>query len=392
MIYLNFPNFNLYSMPLLILVLQAYVFAFLLLWRFVRLKQSADLFLALLLLMQGHHCTSYIIGFMDWYDTFRNTKVNYYLIDFTLAIGPLVYFYVKSITQPKFEFRQKDWWHFLPMVILLVYQVFIGVYDMGQPGFEEVQNGVLKKNLDIQYVSPFTLLLGNYSQLLYYAFSVQLFRQYNKHIKANFSNTYQLELKWIRNFLLAWILLFTFHSIMMVINIGIQDLHWQQNWWSYFASALVVLYLGMNGYFTNLNQIYQLNVGDVPKRKEENNPSTLVNATELEKLSSFMQQRTPYLNPELTLSDLAKSLHMNTSQLSHIINAGFQQNFNDFINRYRVDAVKKMIQHNQKSNFSLLGIAQECGFNSKATFNRTFKKFTQQTPSEFQMKVKGNSI
>ena len=87
-----------------------------------------------------------------------------------------------------------------------------------------------------------------------------------------------------------------------------------------------------------------------------------------------MLRQQPYLEPELTLSELAKQLNISTSKLSQTINNGLGKNFNDFINEYRVEAVKKMMLDEKKSNFSLLGIAQECGFNSKATFNRTFKK------------------
>ena len=61
----------------------------------------------------------------------------------------------------------------------------------------------------------------------------------------------------------------------------------------------------------------------------------------------------------------------------------FGKNFNDFVNAYRVEAFKAMLKENKHEQLSLLGIAQECGFNSKATFNRVFKKLTNTSPTEY---------
>ncbi|MEX0291269.1 MAG: helix-turn-helix domain-containing protein, partial [Flavobacteriaceae bacterium] len=57
--------------------------------------------------------------------------------------------------------------------------------------------------------------------------------------------------------------------------------------------------------------------------------------------------------------------------------------FNDFVNEYRVQAVKDMLHSGKQQKLSLLGIAHECGFNSKATFNRAFRKLSGTSPSEF---------
>jgi AraC-like DNA-binding protein len=101
------------------------------------------------------------------------------------------------------------------------------------------------------------------------------------------------------------------------------------------------------------------------------------------KLSSYFQKEEPYLQPDITLSELATRLHTNTSVLSAAINTGFGKNFNDFVNQYRVDAFLAKMQSGEMKHFTLLAIAFECGFNSKATFNRAVKKATGKSPSEF---------
>ncbi|MCU0348885.1 MAG: helix-turn-helix transcriptional regulator, partial [Saprospiraceae bacterium] len=94
-----------------------------------------------------------------------------------------------------------------------------------------------------------------------------------------------------------------------------------------------------------------------------------------------------YLEPELTLSDLARRLQTNASVLSAVVNRAFGKNFNDFVNEYRVEAVKRLLEDPKASHLSLLGIGLECGFNSKSTFNRAFRKVTGVAPSEWASKT-----
>jgi len=100
-------------------------------------------------------------------------------------------------------------------------------------------------------------------------------------------------------------------------------------------------------------------------------------------LIDFFENEKPYINPNLTLNELASKLKVPTHLLSKIINDGFDKNFFDFVNFYRVDEFKRRVNSPKYNNYTLLGIAFEVGFNSKTAFNRAFKKITNQTPSEF---------
>ncbi|MDB5268472.1 MAG: hypothetical protein JWP58_1512 [Hymenobacter sp.] len=100
------------------------------------------------------------------------------------------------------------------------------------------------------------------------------------------------------------------------------------------------------------------------------------------KLLALMAEDQPWLEPELSLAELAHRLRTNTSLLSHVINTGCGQNFNDFVNRYRVAEAERKLQDPRLAHYSLVGIALESGFNSKSTFNRVFKKLTGRTPGE----------
>jgi AraC-like DNA-binding protein len=83
------------------------------------------------------------------------------------------------------------------------------------------------------------------------------------------------------------------------------------------------------------------------------------------------------------LNDLAKQLTTTPAVLSKLINEGFGLNFNDFINEYRIRELMAKLKLGEHRNQTLLGIALDSGFNSKATFNRSFKKLTSMSPKEW---------
>ena len=82
---------------------------------------------------------------------------------------------------------------------------------------------------------------------------------------------------------------------------------------------------------------------------------------------------------------------MNPKVTSHLINHDLKTNFYEFVNKYRVEEFKYRLQREDSDKFTLLGLAYECGFNSKSTFNHTFKKFTGQTPKEYFIQCKNKS-
>ena len=380
-----YPDFNIYSTPLLILVLQGLVFVVLLLIKYAQLRNPSHVILAYILLLVCYHQICYTVGFMGWYNEFRNTKINYWLMPISLALAPMIYFYVKSVTTSNFVFRKKDLAHFTLAFLLIAFRVFIYTYDSLQPGFDDTQNGVLKLAADEAIVQPILVFLDFAVMLLYLAFTFQLFYNYRNKIQQYFSNTYKLELNWVLSFLVAFSILFLYSTIQTIINIAITELSYVQQWWLNLLLAIVTIYIGIRGYFTNTNKLQKLKFTftpdplSIPQSEKVNE----ISQDELDRVASFMNQEKPYLNPELNLSDLADALEMNRAQLSQVINSGFQKNFNDFVNSYRVEAIKEKLNAGSNEQLSLLGIAYDCGFNSKATFNRVFKKLTQTSPSEY---------
>jgi len=100
-------------------------------------------------------------------------------------------------------------------------------------------------------------------------------------------------------------------------------------------------------------------------------------------LHQLMAGEKLFLNPDLTLRDLADRMNLSANQLSQLLNEGFNQNFSEFVNSHRLDTFKLKAADPKKRNLTILALAYESGFNSKTVFNTYFKKHTGQTPKEY---------
>ena len=110
----------------------------------------------------------------------------------------------------------------------------------------------------------------------------------------------------------------------------------------------------------------------------EDQSSVIVN-----NLKKYMEDKKPYLNAELKLADLANEINFPVHEISQVLNQSLNLGFSDFINGYRIEAVKRRLAKKDYEKFTLFAIAQQCGFNSKTSFYRVFKNETGKTPSDY---------
>ena len=102
-----------------------------------------------------------------------------------------------------------------------------------------------------------------------------------------------------------------------------------------------------------------------------------------------MMKEHPYRDPDLTLPNLAERLDTTPHKLSEVLNTELGQTFYDFINKYRVDDVRRRLAESRSKNLNVLTVAMDAGFASKSTFNQVFKKQTGQTPSTYRKAIAG---
>ena len=305
-------------------------------------------------------------------------QLNFFPRTFGFAFAPLCYFYFKSQVDKDFRFSKSDIWNFLPFIIHTVYHV--GVFSGGQDFVKTVE-----KNFHGPfYIPQIETLVEIVLDCFYFYKSIKLYREYRAWTITQFSNTDVISFKWFRNFLIVLGLIFITNYLMLIID-SYKDLDFEQDWWDKLFRAVLIYYVSITGYAQA-----QPNTGLVFREEEhkvENIQKEKFNEFELEnwkaKILKLMIDEKLYLQPELNLSDIANRLKTNISVLSGVVNNAFGKNFNDFVNEYRVKEFQERIQLPENKNITLLGIAFDCGFNSKATFNRSFKKFTGKAPKEF---------
>jgi AraC-like DNA-binding protein len=365
-----------YSTPLWFGFIQAWIYAILLWNRARQNNRLSDVLLGLVLVGMAFNIWEYMLGFSGIQILWK--ELNFFPRTFGYAFAPLCYFYFKSQIDKDFRFFKNDIWNFLPFIIHSVYH--ISVFSMGQEFVKTVEKN-FHEPFFIPQIETFTEIALN---CFYIYKSLKLYRQYRLWTKTQFSDTDVVSFKWFRNFLVVLILTFVIYLLKMVID-GVYDLDFEQDWWDNLIGVALIYYVSITGYAQA-----QPNTGLVFKEEEhqiENIQKEKFNEGELEtwkvKILKLMKDEKLYLQPELNLSDIAIRLKTNISVLSGVVNNAFGKNFNDFVNEYRVKEFQERIQLPENKNITLLGIAFDCGFNSKATFNRSFKKFTGKAPKEF---------
>lgn len=404
-------DFNFYSSLLLIFFVHGLVYAAMCWRKCVVTDKKSFAWLAVYLLLSVLFISPWMVGFAGWYDNqpYKNILL-YTPTNFSWAMGPVVLMYVQSLLNPSFQFRGEQYWHFIPVMIYLLLQLSIFLADFVLAPQQSLINGV-----DSDF-SDYAQIPGFISMVIYFVLALRYYRRYRQLMQQVVSYADLLLFRWVRNFLLAFlsflIITFIFEIIATFYNV-----YYTGSWWYYLSFALIFYYIAITGYSnavettiafeTNLltNKPVMLlpsstaftsqthttpadtieDIAYIEIRSEAGN--TLDKHFPLEewkeKVLQLVQTQKAYEDPELSLLILARQLQTNPSQLSKIINQGFGKNFNDFVNHYRVEAVKAKIAAGEHQLQTLLSLAYDCGFNSKATFNRAFQKHTGKSPSAY---------
>ncbi len=380
-------DINLRSLLLLIAMLQGLVVAGLLLARGLRRRQQADFFLTALLFFLACSLIEHFIGFLGVYDYAREQghDLTFFPFDNPFVFGPLTLLYVRALTDGQYSWTRRDGWHFV--LPLLYYIIHFTVWAL--PTTDAILTSTPGHILQLSFIILFYPVTGWYVWQSFWRFY-----HYRQLIEQEYANTGRMTLDWLRIFLVALSAYLVFDLIFTVI--AQWNNFWYTGWyWLNLTRALLLYYISVTGWaFAQKSsvQYYALEkravdagqvLSDAPVNTAPVKLALSPEAVALRRpqLAAFMEDQKPWLDPELTLSQLAELVGLNASQLSFLVNNGFGQNFNDFVNTYRVAAVKTKLGAPDFQHLTLLGMAFESGFNSKATFNRAFKKLTGQAPS-----------
>ncbi len=354
-------------------MLQGVIFAALLLRRGVRERSSSDKWLAALVLVLSATLITPFIGFANVYD--NNQWLTYFPFAILYTYGVFVWLYTVTLTDAKRTFSSRELLLFLPAAIYLVYRFFLFSHSV------EWKTEFDRNYGDTSAAVIFVTELAWNMTFLFLA--IRHYRKYRAWLDENYSDTERIKFDWLRNFLYLFTAVAILGAAFDLTNSFVTPLSYIQFFYFEVVLAISTYYLAVSGYIRSRN--IEINFVSVAEISTEEKRALLSNdelRRQSERLEQLLVSERPYLEPSLTLTELSRMLGVNTTVLSYVINQSQGCNFNDLINRYRVEAVKAELA--KGSDEQLLTIALDSGFNSKATFNRAFKKFTGLSPSEYQ--------
>lgn len=328
-------------------------------------KRKENKFLALLLLTLGIHF-SYNILLTN--QLFLDTLPQY-SCSYGFLYGPFLFLYVKFHFRKDLNFKPLYYLHFVP---------FVGVIFFTAIGFRVCSSAI------------FLILLS--VMLIYGLLAVVEIIRYKKVILQVSSSSNNSETKWVKTILLLQIVIIILNFLHLQLNeIILFNIKFTLEpivQLGILVFVNIIIYQGLkNPHFFQKISETDLVIAKINQSKEKVNTLNIGELNSLAfELKEYMLVYKPYLNPELNLDTLAEALKVHPKTLSQTINQIIGINFSEFINSYRIEEAKLLLQNNKDENLTIMEVMYDVGFNSRSVFNTTFKNKTGLTPSQYKEK------
>ncbi len=288
------------------------------------------------------------------------------VLNFVWLFGPLHYLYILALDGK--SFNKKQLWHLAPFVSITIIQYL--AYNLFRND-NSISDGITPQHFSIAVIA---------TQLIQLAFYIYFIAKYlDKRQPGIASNS---GLKWPKHLLYFYIgfclSYFSYYLLVWTNNLAIEH--------DYAISLLMSIFIYMVGYYGFIKPEILVGGGQVNKYVKSS-LSESASAALMEKLLTHMATAKPYANSELKLGQLASQIDITPHHLSQLINESRKQNFSDFINYYRINHAKMLINQQINREEKLINIAYDSGFNNKVSFNSAFKKFTGYSPSQYRNQI-----
>jgi AraC-like DNA-binding protein len=379
-------------------------------------NRRANLFLAAFLLALSILIVDGFMNVTNYYSQYPHMIGTIWPVCY--LVGPFFYFYVRELSSSKrVIFSSKQFLHFLIAILstfflILFYQIKTGV------NAPSLITPLGKIPLPILYVLP---LLVGFQKIVYFVLSFQLIRNYSSRIKQSFSSLEMISLSWLRTLLLCfYIFLFLSYVFCLTISdhLGINR---EASYFFYLGLGVFTYVMAFKALFrpeifsrieaTHQVELVRTEPIIVPavtapeSDKSKEHPGTISkekyqrtwltderSAGIARQLLQLMEKMKFYIEPELTLPELADRLGVSPNDLSQVINREMKKNFFDFVNEYRVQEAKRLLSSPKYSHLSILGIALDAGFNSKSAFYTAFGKYAGMKPAEYRNQLERQEV
>lgn len=311
--------------------------------------------------------------------------LNYVIFQWSLVVdsivflfGPLVYLYVKRFLFKSETSNKIPLYHFIPFALLLVTSLFFVI----QYSPEVYYQFFLDQNLSKLFsVISITMLVLN---SLYIVLTMKLIKKFKNSEKDNFSFN-QSPLVFIYSFVIAFslcILVWLISYINSFFNSYFSFITYDGIW------IAIPVFIYVIGYFSlKQPELFRMALEEKPKEKK-NRLSEIESNLLQDKLNSLMENDKAFLKSDLTLKDISETLNTSTNNISWLLNNVYKMTFYDFINQYRIKEFIQKVENKEYLQHTILALSLDAGFNSKSTFNKAFKIFMNDTPSNYIKKQK----
>ncbi len=299
-----------------------------------------------------------------------------------MAFGPLIFFYMQSYLDPGFSITKRQRLHFYPVLIDLVPSLTVIIFIAGIV-IKLIKNkpgpwGIFIDNYNVYADIPRWLSISAYLWV-----SAKHLSAHSKKTAPQTDNL-QNSYKWLNQFVRAFIVFQAIWLIYLVPYIIPKYTDWMLNtfdWYPIYIPMVVLVYwLGIKGYIVSQQQIATGKKGAVTL-----DPALVQQV--IDALRKAMEQDKIFLHPTLSLANVSAATGFPQKTISAVLNQHVNQTFNEYVNGYRIKAFTEKIASAEMNHLTIAGIAMECGFNSQATFQRSFKDSTGKSPSEFRRTV-----
>jgi AraC-like DNA-binding protein len=353
---------------------------------------------------KGKHITNILIGsfflaiFLNLADGFLLLKQVYFQYpaagvwgsNLFLLCGPLIFLYTQSIIYKDFKLSRNKFIHFLPFGMLFF------VSEVGYLALSNQKQIQFLQSIIQQRIPLVFYLISGIIYIHFLAYLILALRSVNRYETAaanHFSEAKKVTLDWLKSVIYFFLVLMGVSAFNSYLSFRSQKHAFL------FVLSVTIFLLLLFIVFVLFKALRNPEIFSVWEEKEveeavyptENaaaNPGAIIPDKEksrlVDKLQQHMQAHKPYLQPDLTLDELAGQLSVKPKLLSQSINEILQQNFFEFINYYRIEEAKRLLTRPKDKKITVLEVMYEVGFNSKSSFNTLFKKLTGLTPSEFK--------
>ena len=343
-----------------------------------RLKKKSNYFLALVIFSLA------LINFfstMEMMPSGSRTHFSYYhpFYIFNL-IPPSLYFFLQFLTNPSYKWKSMNYLFFLPVMIEIILRLYkFSFYLKGDLLSIEDSN-----NINF-WINSLELIAGIFTLVVIFL-GIKSLRNYEIKLRENYSDVETRSLKWLRNILIAGIILSSSWTLITISDYGIITFYLTMAQISLLGLSILIYWVG---YSMIIRQelletpIFAVVNIEEPVTAETSELSTKTDQY-YEQLKELMTTEKVYQNDQLNMSILSEKTGLSNSYLSQIINQKEEKNFFDFVNDYRLKEVMSKMNDPKFDHYTILGLAQDAGFKSKSTFYNYFKKITGQTPSTYR--------